>query len=84
MNQRWRLLASILLVSAMALSSDGIASADDISEREDRQGWNVREREELLRYARATWHSFELMAEPNGLPSDRLTQDDTGRGGRRS
>ena len=34
--------------------------------------WNARERDELLEYAQATWHSFECMVAADGLPSDGL------------
>ena len=33
---------------------------------------DARDRDELLGYARSTWHSFDLMVGPDGLPSDRL------------
>jgi hypothetical protein len=43
------------------------------------QPWTSQEREELIGYARATWHSLELIAEPNGLAADRLQPDSEGR-----
>ena len=39
---------------------------------------NPGEREMLRRYARDTWHSFEAMAPPRGLPADGLRLGDDG------
>jgi Putative glucoamylase/Protein of unknown function (DUF3131) len=78
MNQRRRLLPSLLLVIFMTLIPDGFSSGREVPETKTRHDWDVREREELLRYALATWHSVELMAGPNGLPSDGLLLDDKG------
>ena len=40
--------------------------------------WTDAERGQLTRYARATWHSFEAMAAPDGLPSDKLDKGEHG------
>ncbi len=42
------------------------------------QDWDVREREELLGYARSTWHSFECLTGTNGLPADLLQRSPKG------
>lgn len=38
------------------------------------------ERAELLRYATDTWRSFQLLAQPSGLPADSLSRDAAGWG----
>jgi hypothetical protein len=44
----------------------------------DDPGLGPGERETLSRYARDTWHSFEAMAMPGGLPADSLQRGDDG------
>jgi Putative glucoamylase/Protein of unknown function (DUF3131) len=79
MNRRWRILASGLAVISMSFLPDGPASIVQAAEPKDARGWSSEEREELLRYARATWHSLKSMTGPSGLPSDTLQRDDQDR-----
>jgi hypothetical protein len=44
----------------------------------DEPGLGPREHDTLRRYARDTWHSFEAMALPGGLPADGLDRGDDG------
>ncbi len=78
MPRRWCSLASILSATFVISIPDQSASGQAPEPHEDR-GQDVRDRAELLRYARATWHSFEAMAAPDGLPADRLDEGDGGR-----
>jgi hypothetical protein len=41
---------------------------------------SVDEQAELLQYAADTWRSFELLAQPSGLPADSLSRDGKGWG----
>src|SRR4051812_42105867 len=41
---------------------------------------SVEERAELLQYATDPWRSFQLLAQPSGLPADSLSRDATGWG----
>jgi hypothetical protein len=41
---------------------------------------SAEERAELLQFAADTWRSFELMAQPSGLPADSLSRDGRGWG----
>jgi hypothetical protein len=41
-------------------------------------GLSAEEQATLLRYARDTWHSFEAMIPPGGLPADGLTREKDG------
>lgn len=49
-----------------------------IGDEPARFAWTEADRQRLDRYARATWHSFELMAAADGLPADRLDRDESG------
>jgi hypothetical protein len=76
MNRRWRILPSTLAVISMTmLMGEAGETAEPMAAG---RAWTGPERDELLGYARATWHSFEAMAGPSGLPSDILRQDDQG------
>lgn len=65
---------SIFLVILMTLATAGPSSGQGSTDHR----WDDAERADLLRYARDTWHSFEAMVHPDGLPSDRLCRDDKG------
>lgn len=66
------------MVTIMTLISGGSATDQELLPPKDFHAWEVQDREELLHYARATWHSFESMAGPGGLPSDGLHLDEKG------
>jgi hypothetical protein len=80
MNRRRRILASTLAVISMTSILEDSHSIAQAAEPEDVRAWNpsAEEREELLRYARATWHSLEAMTGSLGLPSDILQCDQKG------
>lgn len=71
------LISLLLAISVMAISSND-SSGRGVPDPKDRHQWDAGQREELLRYARATWHSFEAMTGPSGLPSDRLSLAEKG------
>src|SRR4051812_30604759 len=66
-----------LTIVGMVGSSQTVAHADS-SARAGRL--SAEERAELLQYAADTWRSFELLAQPSGLPADSLSRDGTGWG----
>ena len=75
MNRRWRTLASTLAVLAMMTVNPATPEPDLLAaEPSSSRAWTAEERSELLGYARATWHSFESITSPCGLPSDTLRQ----------
>lgn len=78
MGRVWWLSVSISWVIAMTLVPDGFSSAQEVRGLTADAGWDSWDREDLLGYARATWHSFELMTAANGLPSDFLKLDSQG------
>ena len=65
---------TFIVVILMTLATAGNSSAQGPMPHR----WEESERQELLRYARDTWHSFELMARPDGLPLDTLCRDEKG------
>ncbi len=78
MDRRGRILTSTLAVISMMLIPDAHRSVEAAGEPNVGRAWDASERQELLGYARATWHSFESMTGSLGLPSDSLECDDTG------
>ena len=79
MDRCRRILASTLAATSMVLLPSGLGP---IARAADPPGtglaWSPADRDDLLRYARATWHSFEEMTGPDGLPADALRRDDRG------
>ena len=68
-------LAAILVLMALVLFRPADSSGREVDEPPVANPvWAALDREDLLRYARATWHSFEAMTGPDGLPADRLEQ----------
>jgi len=65
-------LGLILMITPNVQSSVGADKPAGV------RAWTAAERDELLGYARATWHSFESMTGPSGLPADMLNADDLG------
>lgn len=79
MNRRWKNLArNLAVIISMTLSTDTSGSIGAAEAPGEGRGWSPDERDDLLRYAKATWHSFESMTSPLGLPSDALQRDDHG------
>ena len=76
MDRRWRGLLSIWAVLAMTLLPNDPSRG---RERADPgPALDEADRADLLRYARATWASFEAMTDRDGLPSDLLRRNKKG------
>ena len=64
-----RLVILVLLVPVTFLAAPQPAAVEEMTDT----------RSDLLRYARATWRSFEALERPGGLPADSLTVTRDGR-----
>ncbi len=72
MSRTPRSIAALLAV-LVASAGSGLAADGPVASRAGP------DHDALIRYARATWRSFEAMAGPIGLPADRLERDREGR-----
>ena len=66
-----------LTVVGMVGGSQTVAHADS-SARAGRL--SAEEQAEMMQYATDTWRSFQLLAQPSGLPADSLSRDGSGWG----
>ena len=79
MNRWYFPLARLGLVVAVLAADVGAAPGQDGVGADKAPAWDASARADLIRYARATWHSFEAMTGADGLPADGLDEGDDGR-----